>query len=391
MPRDTDLRIFVLHIEVATMKQQSSDDSQKGYLRPGAHLPESARVRRPMKAEPPWKDAPILAANAGVRTDARLREFADEIRSGDYSHLRATPRRGFGTSSRGLAECPYYLPKNRFEWWDWWHNNKDSERMPDGPLSILEGADSAQASIEVEFCSTLATVVGTDLGDISRVVGRNLPWDSLADGASPNETAGIEFLIRENRPGSVPVIREIDVDIGGEVSRRRVLVHGVEEGYEPDPALPRPSLFFDFAVAQRAVALEFGFLSDDEGRRIESRRALLIAYDRDGGMVGASNGSITRVSYLRPNFVRNVIGIRDRHGSIRSVELRFGGSDNPIPEPQLVYRIWHEALPPAAVRQGSVEQVWHGPGHPENSDQEVEEKLPFHCDRYNAHAAWIQA
>ncbi len=335
------------------MKKKPADVPRTGRPRPGLRVPDSARVPRPAPADPPWEKAPTIAAGAEVRGDARLRDVAERIRKGDYSDLQALTHPGFGTTTRGqqVGLCNHYLPANRFDWWDAQVPNTDEIR-------IRPGAETPQEALRDEFCSPFSTVVGADLGELPPApYGRTISWDDLPDDASPNAVPGIEFSVRKARPESVPVLRTLSVEVGRGRVDRKILINGVEAGYEPDPTRPRPSLFIDFAVPQRAVGLEFGFFVDDESadeRVIDPGRVRLIAHDRDGVVLLESSAGVTRTGNLEANTVFNVIGVRHQGGAIRSVELRFGGPDNPIQEPQIVSRIWHEPLPPAAVLQGTL-------------------------------------
>lgn len=358
------------------MKKSSKKEKARSPSRSGYTLPELARVPKPRIPDELLKKAPKIAAGAEVRTDARLRDMAERIRQGDDSGLRAKRLAGFGTTVSGLAGCQHYLPENRFDWWD-----VQESVPPTGPIKHSDECPDPTDAFQSEFMSPLATVVGTDLGLVRRgPLGRALAWDPLA---SPNNTPGIEFSVRTIRPRSVPIIRQVEVIVGpGERVQRKVLVNGVEEGHELDPTQTRPSLFIDFATPQRAVGLEYGFLGEDE-REINANRIKLIARDRDGVVLGeSSGGDLVLNAPIVGNTVYNLIGVRHQGGAISSVELTFEDPENPIPEPQIVYRIWHEALPPAAVRQGTVEKVWHGPGDDRNRDEEVSETLPFRCDQY---------
>src|SRR5581483_4074728 len=222
------------------------------------------------------------------------------------------------------------------------------------------------------FHPALARVVGASSTQIADAGFRLLAWDD-ASITSPNQLAGVEFIVRRLHPHSVPAVREIARAGGGSA---RVLVNesaGVPADIGGDRL--RPSLWIDFAVPQRAVAIEFG-IPLDTGQDINQAGAKLIGYDRDGralriataeGVVELrSDGRVYGTDVdIAPGDFGNVVGIQDRAGRIASVELRFdfvnannlddGGEPGAkIIAPQVVQRVWHEPLPPAAVLQGFV-------------------------------------
>lgn len=289
----------------------------------------------------------------------------------------------------------HYLPANRFEWWD-----LEAQGLvpPTGPISAI-GSGAGPGDVDQifysEFCSPLSTLVGTDLRLVDSVgAGRSLTWDTLVDGASPNALPAVEFAVRSQRPGSVPVIREVEVVLGPTMrGRRKVLVNGVEEGHELDPTKVRPSLFLDFFAHQRAVGLECGFLGE-EGRQIDAGSVILVARDDAGEVLVESRGGHLFPNPWVANAVYQYIGARHQGGAIRSVELRLENRDAAILEPQVVYRIWHEPLPPAVVTKGTA-AVEFDPNPPVDSGGDgvfrvpphdgplgpIEVELPYRCDR----------
>ncbi len=356
---------------------KSHNDGRKKTRQPRFLLPDLARVPRlEVSDDTLFRGAPEIAANAGVRTDARLRDVAKSIQNTkNISTLMGDTVTGSGTTGRGLLgnACSHYLGVNRFGWWD-----------AVVPATGAIGSGSDETTLETvfcnEFCSSLATVVGADLDGSSSTPARKVSWDMFQVGSSPNNIPHIEFSLRTVRPTSIPTIMLASVytrDSGSAQVLQKVIYNCVEEGCMPDPAQPRPPLIIDFVVPQRAVGLEFGFLGEDH-RIINPEHVQLIARNRDGEEIFTAQAYRT----VNANSVRGLIGVRDQNGAISSVELRFEHPEYTILELQLIYRIWHEPLPPAAVRQGAVETVWYGPNDGRNLETRACEPLPFHCGSY---------
>lgn len=133
--------------------------------------------------------------------------MGEHLRAGNNTGLEALLHSGFGRTPRGQIACDHYLPANRFEWWDL---DEGGKVPPTGPI----GADPSEVYriFYSEFCSPLSTVVGADLQAVGSVGA--MTWDSVADGSSPNSVPLIEFSVRTLRPGSVPVVREVEVILG---------------------------------------------------------------------------------------------------------------------------------------------------------------------------------
>lgn len=53
----------------------------------------------------------------------------------------------------------------------------------------------------------------------------------------------------------------------------------------------------------------------------------------------------------------------------------------PIRTPPLIYRVWHEGMPPAAVNQGFTETIWDNGGSTATESNHPVEYLPFRCDQ----------
>jgi hypothetical protein len=246
--------------------------------------------------------------------------------------------------------CSNYLTKDRLRWWDLWPNEVPATAALAGPAG--EAADL----VLNEFCSPLATIVGSDLGEVSALFpGRKIPWDQpgLPDGRSPNATVGLEFLIRGVLPGSITVLENRSVNLGGEIGVRDETVLFHDEGIVLDRNPFQVSLFVRFAVPQRAVALEFGFWGAPD-LTINPDQVELLAFSDEGPVVTSSAVDLNGRTPLRARTVFNLIGVRSANGDIRTVELRFHIPRGPGSQPQLIRRIWYEAFPPAAVTQGTL-------------------------------------
>jgi hypothetical protein len=189
-----------------------------------------------------------------LRGDARLRDVGERIRKGDESDVVALSHPRTGTTVRGLhVPCNHYLLSrdaqdkpidNRFNWWD--------AKVPEtDAIRIRPGAETVQDALRDEFCSPFSTVVGADIDKLPPGhYGRTISWEDLPFiEFSPNLVPEIEFSVRTARPGCVPLVRTLGVDIGGRANRK-VLINCMEEGQEPDPTQPRPSLFIDFSGPQ---------------------------------------------------------------------------------------------------------------------------------------------
>ena len=283
---------------------------------------------------------------------------------------------------------------NSFTWWD-------KIPPPTGPIA---------QDFPCEFSTALATVVGssTSSGPNSPVdQGFSvLPWDG-GGLQSPNDIPGIPFAVRTQRPDSQPVLRAYSV--AGRSTAPIVLANDPEPGHtlaQPEHGF-RPSLWIDFNTPQRAVGLEYGYIAEPDHLEdfIRTPGVKLIAYDTHGRQITSSAGNQEGLGegVLHSRKLDHKIGVRDQLGRIATVELRFGRDREDRPEgeqgdpilvPQAIFRVWHEPLPPAAVRQGVVgfeqregqagvellpveefQQIYGQPPGP------VTLQLPFRCDR----------
>jgi hypothetical protein len=88
--------------------------------------------------------------------------------------------------------------------------------------------------------------------------------------------------------------------------------------------------------------------------------AVLIGYDAKGVEIARSYGDQMGlgINVVSSSTTDARIGVRDRQGRIVTVELRFerdgGANAQIIRAPQRIFRVWHEQLPVATVKQGRV-------------------------------------
>jgi len=349
----------------------------------------------PLSSRPPEPGTPFepISREFGPKLTQGSGPAAPQFRSryaapGDEGVILEPPRKPggsspTGTSAGGLAvgcDPPHYLldrsgaddkigTDNRFSWWT-------KTPPPSGPLRppAVSSLVVARDSVICHFHPALARIVGASSSRIIDAGFKLLSWED-ASIPSPNLLPGVEFIVRRLRPHSVPAVR--DLARGGGGGTERVLVNEASPGVAPDVGGDRfrPSLWLDFAVPQRAVAVEFG-VPTDANQDINQAGAKLIGYDRNGRVLrvptgegdadlrsdGRAYGTETDIPH---GDYGNVVGIQDREGRIASVELRFdftradaldrgGNPGSKIAAPQVVRRIWHEPLPPAAVLQGFV-------------------------------------
>jgi hypothetical protein len=373
-------RILFAHLRRPMVEQRPPSDGE-GLVRRQRKRPE----------QPAVYDAVV---DIGPSAQARIRETVAGVRRGDPAVLRSLHTARFGTTPSDLEPgCKGYLTPDRLSWFGLW-----PEAVPrTGPLRGPEALDVAVT----EFCSPLATVVGSDLHDVSLIFpGTKIPWDTgIPDGASPNAAVGLGFSVRGGLPTATTILQRLPVNLGGElgITQEVVLINDQGGVQEADPLLV--SLFLDFVVPQRAVALEYGFFGARE-ESIDPTQVELLAFGDDGRLIVNSTGTDLHGPEPIPALtVFNVIGVRDQGGAISTVELRFNLAVDPRTQPRpgfhphLVRRIWHEALAPAAVTQGTVAmEVYPNPPKPGEhriapaplSDKEkapATVSLPFRCNR----------
>lgn len=332
-------------------------------------------------------EKPFQRVDLKARIDPRLRSAAQRIRrripefAGSLDPL---PKRAAG------EDCHHYLGQDRLQWWD--KTPPESGQIKRPGNGLLDEVFLQQN----EFCSSLATVVGSEFGTFSPdFPGYTVPWDTGTPpvGSSPNETPGIEFAIRGALPASTTTLTRLQLLIYGDLRDEVAVV--LDQGGLQAAAPSRISLFIDFVVLQRAVVVEYGYApADGLPDSIPGGAVQLLAFDRDGNLLpaSASNSEMLEAKRL-PHF----LGARHSEGLIGTVELRLELPNNGQRDPKelprlLVRRIWHEALPPAAVKQGTIAADINplppdvrGPHLPPLPDEYThlpdDLTFPFHCDR----------
>lgn len=324
----------------------------------------------------PFPKAPKVSAKSARKALDDLLRLARALVSKPET-LSDLTRPGVGTLVRGLhGGCHHWLPDNRLDWWEAYFDElaKDNSRLSTGPLVKDD-------EFPCEFNPALGAVVD---------------WESLNDGDDPNTLASSEFTLMTTDPRCRPVVRELELeidenDVPQPVASHKAVVNCWEDPPPQDINQPRPSLFVTFDRPQRAVGLSFSYIPDANRQGdISSEGVELIAYDIDGQEITRSHGRNLTSNRFNPRWIRggqafNRIGVRSRDGAIMYVELRFGydlqhkddGPGELVREPQLIYRVWHEPFPSAAVLQGEIEVEEHG----HNSETVESQRLPFGCDK----------
>jgi len=254
---------------------------------------------------------------------------------------------------------------NRFKWWG-------KVPPPTGPIT---------EPFENEFCPPLARVVGDPTNaPAGFAVISWVGWQSFLA-----VTANLEFATRNDRPRSEPELMSLPGSRGAQPLTGLVNLY---RGPLPLPPLTgdnfRPSLFFDFERGQRAVGLEFGFIPLPGGDRTSTSGESVHLYGLNRAGERIRGAEAIGTTHVDAGDFTNRIGVRSSRGNIFSVELRFehGAGDN-LQDQQAVLRIWHEPLPPAAVKQGAVAVGSFNPGNARGpaSLGTISEALPFNCDR----------
>lgn len=320
---------------------------------------------------------------APVVSEARRHRAAVEVRRA-LAGLEAARGRApglvapkVGVLRRGLAAgCTHWLGENRL---DWWQRFSDAEATSHAALSTAALTDD----------STFACEFSPEIGAI-------VDWESRRDGDDPHTLAGLGFRIVSRDPRCRPIVRELAlaVDPDGVPELRPAPHRAVVNAWVGEPGqvadAPRPSLFVVFETPQRAVGLSYGFLSAENRQGdISAEGVELIAYDRDGRIVKRSRGDDLRAgrrsrNAIDPQTAFSRIGVRSGASSIVAVELRFGrerahiddDQGEFVQEPQVVYRVWHEPLPAAAVLQTEIEVE----GRLDAASVGRAVRLPFRCD-----------
>ena len=254
-----------------------------------------------------------------------------------------------------------YLPTNHLDWWT---------ARPPAAGAVTALREERYRALLREFHANIATVAGDDVDDGNFVDPYGLTADTGIEtaGGAPADVAAYfelypmrraswhtvpeasavqpapEFRIRHAVvDGSVP--RFANLRFVGDATPRRVIV-----------SVDRNVIWIDFALAQRAVALQAGFAGgpDAEGRERNRESFRLEAWRSDGSLVGATTGgNLTDRNWASRGV--ELLALRDDRADIRTV--RFSHEDVAAFTPDealFVYRVWHEPLPAAVVRQGTV-------------------------------------
>lgn len=264
---------------------------------------------------------------------------------------------------------------NRIEWWG----------------KIPPPTGSINKPFECEFTPGLARVVGSAMRPVEQAGHRAFRWDQPAL-TTLKELQNTQFSVRVNRPFSEP--RFASRALGGGVN-----VHYLVNDVSPGTTLSlapnqfRPSLWIDFERPQRAVGLEYGFEPvPEQPATIRGAGVILIGYDANGVEVASSRGDKSGLgaNVISASSSDAKIGVRDREARIMSVELRFERDGDPavypdaaiIRAPQRLFRVWHEQLPVAAIKQGRVatKPIGLSGGEPIETGF-VTHALPFKHDR----------
>jgi len=260
----------------------------------------------------------------------------------------------------------HYLDGNRFEWW---FLEQRGLVPPTEAITLNNGLSppasyhSREDRLYEEFRSPFSAVMGSRLDDIPNRPGR-------AD-------ARVEFKLLTRQVGfpvpvSLPLNGFAATAVDTAVFQNQVS-NAAYVGHWPSPT---DDIIISFAVAQRAVGLEYGVsrtaaAGASSDRYLSSDSIRLVAYDEQGNwivesapydMVGPSSRWQTNRSYP--------IGVRDQAGGIRSVVLTLQSADVDTNECLFILRIWHEPLPPIAIFQAQFEF---------GINNAV--RLPFRCDR----------
>lgn len=353
---------------------------------------------------------PLVDPKQLSRADARIKEVVGRILEGNFSDLPKLGPPLMGTTGRGvepgqsIGECQHWLREDRFAWF---HKTPPAT----GPLSGVR-----EDVLRDEFCSSLSTIIGGQFSNLPLPDPRPkqlISWaderdESLPKFLSVNHVPGVGFSVRSDPAISPPGLETLALRLNSpELVSVPALVFAQPGGSAP--AGGTISLFVDFVLPQRAVALEFGYVGSKE--LFEHEEVQLIAFDSAGDHIIVSNApgeagilksdakAITQPTIASGSVF--AIGLRHDQGEIASVELRFTAS-HPGTAVPFVFRFWHESLPPAAVLQGTIvteggnrsfaeftDPVYQLPEPvdengvviPFRTERVRTERLPFRCDR----------
>lgn len=349
--------------------QQTNPDSGNSNASISDNQPNSVRW---------FKKGPRIGEKARKRINNNVENKLFDVLEGKKSVVkRATPP-GIGVSTRGLATGEHYLPENRLLWWQTYHQ------------VVQPGVENGLRTDAIRTYDRFPC-------EFSKAVGNFVTWETLADGANPNELPELEFTMRSTDPQYRMVVRERSVQVSDElgagtrIGSHRVVVHERPEGTAPDPTQKLPSTMIFFNEPQRSVGISFGFVGEDD-QTIPAANCRFIAYDINGvPLATASGGMVQGARSQRANIpsrtAYNLLGVTDREASIAYVEFEFDrdhadpetGEEPFITAEQVIYRVWHEPFPSVAVLQGHFEiSNTTGSGVGRSS---AGFDLPFHCTR----------
>lgn len=320
---------------------------------------------------------PRLSESSSERVHSHVREkLLHTLEKGREAFPSLHPP-GFGSSWRGLGDSCHYLSENRLEWWANYHE----ARTDDADQPLKTDAIREDDEFVCEFMPGLASFA---------------TFEGVSNGDRP-ELAGNAFTMRSSDPGYSPRVRRTQLQVDDEMGQMQpTAFHAAavlerQIGGEPDPGERRPTLIIEFHELQRAVGLSFGFLDEPGGPdAIPASDCRLIAYDVDGRIVTEASGGIlasgrSQRGRITKGTAFNHLGVTDRDAGIAYVELEFYADDDDpetgeqrfIQAPQLIFRVWHEPFPAAAVNQGFL--VLANPSGSGLSSQTIDLDLPFRC------------
>ncbi len=351
-----------------------------------------------------WDQAP------GAAVAARAMDAAAECLRADLSGDGAV-----GRSSRGLAPatnhdtavpgCTHWLSAgesdderkeakpNRMAWW----NRRPPMGM--GVEQVPPAGANTRAAFICAFHPLLRSIVD---------------WEGMADGASANAQPGLGFTVVPTSSVSAAIVRRLESTTvwpnttgaagEGAPGAYSVLINAMMAGEELPADQSWPDLLLVFDQSQSEVGFEYGFI-DPTGTLgdIDAPEAVrLLAYDVDGTEIARmrpGGPAFFMRETLKPGNFKSLFGVRSEHGNIVAVRLQFlravtpgegranpEGDDGPAPGvplrlPQIVYRVWHEAFPPAAVLEEKATIRFSGAAM---SHAQYQGTLPFHCDQVAA-------
>jgi hypothetical protein len=317
-------------------------------------------------------------------TKAAVRLLSETANVSRLEHPRGGGFRDarYGTTSSGSHAGGHYLHQNRFDWWS-------AIVPPTGPL--MEGGGAVEGSnFASEFDSPLAIVVG-DMPTGVHPRSRLVDWSGASPFSLANDAPGLPFVFQAP-PGEHTILIGRNIIANGQQRSMKVAYNA------PDAFGERPTsrrIAFAFALPQRAVGVEVGYISSDSDGdgNLASHNFRMVARTSNGMSI-ESGGSDLMFRRHVPSFAMVVaMAVRDVGGQIVSVEVYLQGDEVRPLDNIFIGRVWCEALPPAAVWQGVVTAgntdafiAQQHRNHPDVLSRTVVEDgatlpLPFRCDR----------